>query len=295
MTGATGVQIVLVGGHESDDARDLERFEPLVDGARTTVAGRALHNIVSAALDHGDPVVVLPMTFGRDPAMVADAAKTLRWLNRTHAGRIALTAPFGQIDHLTAWLRTAANRASLVDPASALLIVAPHSNPFDEAELHRVGYLVATHGALDEVAVAIADDGAQLSAAAARLRRLGATRIVAVPAGFAASLPAADVEFGGPVMSDASIVRVIGTRVRDALAALDAGDDGIDTGLLADHGHGYAHSHAFEGEAHTHPHPHDHADGTRHSHTHGGLHAHAHHPHDSDALALSDAHHDHDH
>lgn len=294
MTDATPVQIVLVGGHESAGARDLERIAAIIPGARATAVGRSLNNIVEAALADGRQVVVVPMTFGRDPAMVADAAKTLRWLRRD-AGRVALAAPFGQIDHLTAWLRTAANRATSADTPPALLIVAGHSNPFDEAELHRVAYLVGTHGSIGEVAVAIADDADEVSAAADRLRRIGASRIVAVPAGFAATLPGTEVEFAGPLMTDAAIVRVVRTRVRDALAALAAGDDGIDVGLDADHGHGYAHSHAFEegGHAHPHTHRHDHADGTRHSHDHDGLHAHVHdHTHEPVVPAVQ---HDHQH
>ncbi|MEK8225318.1 hypothetical protein NKG05_03065 [Oerskovia sp. M15] len=37
---------------------------------------------MSSLLDSGDgPVAVLPMTFGRNPTMVADVAKTLSWLS----------------------------------------------------------------------------------------------------------------------------------------------------------------------------------------------------------------------
>jgi sirohydrochlorin cobaltochelatase len=279
------VRVVLVGGHESADGADLVRFGDVAEHVTTAKPGRGLHNVVSDALAAGETVVIVPMTFGRHPTMVADTAKTLRWLSGGHSGRLALAAPFGQIDHLTAWLRTAANRAASKDTEAALLVVAPPSNPFDEAELHRVAYLVATHGALAEVGVAIAADGADLDASAQRLRRLGAERIVTVPAGFAATLPPAHAEHGGPLMSDAAVARVIRTRVRDALVALDAGHDGIGDGLLADHGHGYAHSHAFDegaghphGHAHSHPHghshPHDHADGTTHAHSHDGPHAH---------------------
>lgn len=287
MTAAPAARVILVGGHESADGADLARFE---DAGRIGVSppGRALHNAVSAHLDAGDTVVVLPMTFGRNPTMVADAAKTLAWLGPRHPGRLALAAPFGQADHLVAWLRTAANRARAVDPETALLVVAPSSNVFDEAELHRLAYLVAAHGALPDVAVAIADDSAALSAHVHRARLLGARRVAAVPAGFAVALPETDAEDLGPLMSHAAIDRVIRTRVRDALAALAAGVDGVGVGLAADHGHGYAHSHAFEesqrGHAghthphphtHSHPHPHTHADGTTHSHTHDGAHAHA--------------------
>ncbi|KAA9129957.1 cobalamin biosynthesis protein CbiX [Microbacterium caowuchunii] len=269
------VRTVLVGGHESADGEDLTRFAGLLDApAQVSAAGRTLDRAVSDALAAGETVVVVPMTFGRNPTMVADAAKTLRWLAAKNPGRLALTAPFGQPDHLTAWLRTAANRARASDSGDALLIVAPRSNPFDEAELHRLAYLVAANGALPEVHVAIADDAEEVDRAADRVRRVAPGRVVAVPAGFAAHLPGADVEQVAPLMSDAAVIRVIRSRVREALAALAAGDDGIDTGLAADHGHGYAHSHTFEATAgHHHPHggaaPHMHADGTVHAHGHG--------------------------
>jgi len=273
---APHVRVVLVGGHESHAGIDIARFAALIDGARAVTAGRGLETAVQNALDSGERVVVVPMTFGLDPGMVADAAKTLRWLARGRAGDVALAAPFGTPDHLTSWLRTAANRAARTGDAPALLVVAPHSNAFDEAELHRVAYLVGTNGAHIEVAVAIADDPDDVTAAAARLRLLGVDHVVAVPSGFAPAVTAPGVESAGPLMSDASVLRVIRTRQRDALVLADAGDNGIAAGLMADHGHGYAHSHAFEGEghSHTHAHPHDHADGTRHTHTHSGLHAH---------------------
>ena len=286
MTAGRVVRVILVGGHESADGADLVRFADVAEHVSVAAPGRGLHNTVSAFLEAGDTVVVLPMTFGRHPTMVADTAKTLKWLAPRHPGRLALAAPFGQSDHLVAWLRTAANRALAADPHTALLVVAPRSNVFDEAELHRLAYLVAAHGALPEVAVAIADDAAELSAATERLRVLGATRVAVVPAGFAIALPSTDASDLGPLMTHAAVGRVVRTRVRDALAALDAGHDGIDVGLDADHGHGYAHSHAFEaGEAaHGHPHPHahphshahahTHADGTTHTHTHDGAHAH---------------------
>lgn len=270
-------RVILVGGHESADGADLVRFEADVEGAISAKPGRGFHNTVSAALTAGETVVVVPMTFGRNPTMVADAAKTLAWLANTYRGRVALAPPFGQLDHLTAWLRTTANRAKAKDPSTALLIVAPPSNPFDEAELHRLAYLVATHGALGEVGVAIADDEAGLTASLDRLRRLGAERIVTVSAGFTATPPFADTEYAASLMSDAAIIRVIRTRVRDALEALEAleaGQDGISDGLMADHGHGYAHSHAFEegqGTGHAHGHFHAHAR----SHGHGHVHGHA--------------------
>ncbi|QEW04135.1 sirohydrochlorin chelatase [Microbacterium lushaniae] len=279
MTGGAAIHVVLVGGHEAAQGADLARIVPQLDHAHATAPGRGLHNVVSELVGDGARVVVVPMTFGRDPVMVADTAKTLKWLAPQHPGRLALARPFGQLDHLTAWLRTAANRARAVDPEAALLIVAPRSNPFDEAELHRVAYLVSANGALPEVAVAIGD-AAEAATAAERLHTLGRAHVIAVPAGLAEHLDAPGAEFGGPLLSDAAIVRTVRTRVQEAAEALDAGEDGIDAGLLADHGHGYAHSHAFEeGHAHAHPHTHSHGADPAHDHTDTASHSHDAHAH----------------
>jgi hypothetical protein len=270
------IRTVLVGGHESNDGADLLRISDDVDGSVTASPGRAFHNTVSAALEAGETVVVVPMTFGRNPTMVADTAKTLKWLAAKYPQRIAMAASFGQLDHLTAWLRAAANRATATDPAAAMLVVAARSNPFDEAELHRIAYLAATHSVLTETGVAIADSEVDLAVSIDRLHRLGAEHVVVIPAGFAASLPPSSAEYIGPLMSDAAILRVVRTRIRDAIEALQAGHDGIDDGLMADHGHGYAHSHAFDqsqsadghGADAAHGHPHTHSHGHAHSHTH---------------------------
>lgn len=289
----SSVRTILVGGHESADGADLVRLESVVTDARAASPGRQFHNLVSEALQSGETVVVVPMTFGRNPTMVADTAKTLTWLGAKHPGQIALAAPFGTIDHLTAWLRTAANTARAVDPDAALIVLAPRSNPFDEAELHRVAYLVAAHGATDEVFPVIADDAEGVARAVGRLALLGYENVVVVPAGFRSdgdtaygSGQLAHTRFAGALMTDASIARVIRTRVDTALADLRAGHDGIDRGLEADHGHGYAHSHAFEestgSHSHSHGgHTHSHGGGSHthshdHSSDHDGLHAHVH-------------------
>ncbi|MET0674155.1 MAG: hypothetical protein ABWY37_11760 [Microbacterium pygmaeum] len=309
------VRTILVGGHESADGAHLVRLEALLEDTRTARPGRQFHNQVSEALSAGETVVVVPMTFGRNPTMIADTAKTLRWLGSRHPHHLALAAPFGTTDHLTAWVRTAANTVRAEQADAALVVVAPRSNPFDEAELHRIAYLAATHGAADEVFPAILDSDRALAPVIDRLQRLGLTRSAIVPAGFASTATEAfgageyaGARFAGPLMSDAAIARTVRTRVADALTALAAGHDGIAAGLDADHGHGYAHSHAFEesgharphsqaghahphshgGHAHAHAHSHSHshggegdsththADGTTHDHDHDGLHAHVH-------------------
>ena len=104
--------------------------------------GARLHEAVSSALDDDERVVVVPMTFGRDPTMVADTAKTLRWLAAKHRGRLVLAAPFGTADHLVAHLRAAPRAVTDHDPGAAIVVVARTANPFDDAELRRVAHLV---------------------------------------------------------------------------------------------------------------------------------------------------------
>lgn len=226
---------VLVGGHERGRRSDV------------VAPGRQLQQAVIDALIEQPVVVVVPMTFGRDPAMVADTAKTLRWLAPSHPGRVALAAPFGTADHLVALLRGAARRAREADPDAGLIVAAPASNPFDDAELHRLAHLVRVHGAGIPVEVALLDDDADVVVAHDRLRRLGVPSSVVVPAGFGCGPVPVDVaglSAHGPLLGEAAIARIIGSRADEARhVLLDHGDDGIAAGLDADHDHGYAHTH----------------------------------------------------
>ena len=258
-------RVVLVGGHESDDGADLLRFEELVPRAVAVRPGCWLHDVAMAALDNGETVVAVPMTFGRDPTMVADTARTLRWVTDRWGGAVALAAPFGVADHLTARLRAVAGAAQSRDPEAALLVAARAGSAFDDAELHRIVHLVRVHGAAGEVAVATLGPDATTGIATAvdRLRRLGFQRSLVVSAGFTADLPAADgATPAGPLMGDAAVARIVSERVAAALHDLGHGRDGIGAGLAADHDHGFAHSH-------DHPHPHEHPH--EHSHAHDQL------------------------
>ncbi len=251
------VGLVLVGGHESDSGSDLARLAPVLPGAATTGVGRGLVTAARAALDAHGTVVVVPMTFGRDPALIAEAAKTLRWLATAHPGRIALAEPFGTADHLVSRLRAAAADAARRDPDAALVVHARSSDPFDDAELHRVAHLVRVHGAGLEVAVATTTCDQDLAPVIARLRLLGFPRAVVVPAGFAAGRDVAalnGVTHHGPLLTDVAISRVVAERADEALHRLDHGHDGIAAGLGADHDHGFAHSHGPGEHDHDHPH-----------------------------------------
>lgn len=273
-----GGRLVLVGGHESAQGRDLERLLDALPGTTVTTAGRPLHNTVTALLAQGGaPVAVLPMTWGRNPVLVADTARTLDWLaSGPGAGRLALAAPYGMVDHLVAALRRAATRTASQHPGAGLVLAAPAADPFDDAELHRVAHLVRTHGAGLEVGVACVVTDADLREQVRRVRLLGADEVVVVPASFAAGEPTTDalegVTWYGPLVPDAAVLQVVRQRAAAAAHALGHGDDGIGAGLLADHDHGYAHSHGPDGD-HVHPHGHDH--GHPHGHEHHRTHAHA--------------------
>ncbi len=285
--------MVLVGGHESSNGADLSFVAESLPDVFVTAAGRPLHNLLTQLRSRNGnsrtagsaPVVTLPMTFGRNPTLVADTAKTLKWLGAqapSHSqsyAPLALAAPFGTPDHLTAWLRAAAVEVRRRAPKAALLITADAANPFDDAELYRITHLVRTHGAGNLVETAAVDGADALGEAVERLRLLGSPETVIVPAGFRRTVAVSGepVEFGagrfanagfyGPLLSEQALLRVIRERVRDSLHALSHGRTGIDEGLEADHGHGYAHSHAFE-EAGGHSHSHPHGAGGGHTHPH---------------------------
>ena len=275
--------VVLVGGHESGNGTDLSFLADYLPDAHITPAGRPLHNLLTQLrgrkrlASDPTPVVVLPMTFGRNPTLIADAAKTLKWLEAgadASGAPLVLADPFGTGDHLTAWLRAAATNVHHRAPEAGMLIMADAANPFDDAELYRISHLVRTHGAGIQVETATVESPADVVDAGRRLRLLGSTEMVVVPAGFrqTATVHGDPVPFGdgtlagarfyGPLLGGQAVLRVIRERIRDALHNLRHGDNGIDAGLQADHGHGYAHSHAFEtanghshSHGHTHPHP----------------------------------------
>lgn len=273
--------VVLVGGHESAGGKALTALVAPVEAylrqngqdyaVRTAGVGRSLHVRVTDALDKYDQVVVVPMTFGLNPTLVADCAKTLRWLARDCPDRIVLTDPFAGADLLGAWLRQCANNAVKMNPDAVLLIIAPKSNPFDEAQLHRIAYLVGTHSAINRVQVVVADSAEQVKNAVRELQTLGYKDLYAVTAGFsdiAALVAGTEVYDLGALMSPSAVAKIVHKRIEEGIHLLSHGDNGIEVGLEADHGHGYAHSHAFEeGQSgHSHSHGHSHGHGLGHTH-----------------------------
>lgn len=294
MTRSQAATVVLAGGHESDGGRDLAALVatgPAVHAAAP--AGRALTEAVRSALAaSGDgPVCVVPMTLGRDPALIADTARALRWLAAAEGrGRLALTAPFGAAEHLIGWLRAAAGAA----PDGAVLVTAPAAGPFEDAELFRIARLTRQYGRHRWVEVALDGGDPDPAEGAERCRLLGAREVTAVPASFGPALRTAlpGVRDGGPLLRPSAVAGVVAARTAAALHLLGHGEDGILAGLDAEHGHGYAHSHGPDEQHHGGHGPHGSHGGHGH-HTHHGLHGHhgLHHGHSHDT---HDTHHTHD-
>ncbi|MFF7198938.1 sirohydrochlorin chelatase [Streptomyces sp. NPDC008079] len=268
-TPAAAASVVLVGGHESAAARDLAPWAGSGAGDTYTVvpAGAPLTQAVARLLAERDaPVCVIPMTLGRDRALVAEAARSLRWAQEGGgSGRTVLSAPFGTQDHLVGWLRAAAGRGA--GDATAVLVTAPAADPFADAELFRVARLVRQYGGHRWVEVAFTDGDPDVPQGVERCRRLGAEDVLLLSAGFGppatSSPPVAGAVDGGPLLSRAAVEGVVAARRTEALHRLAHGDDGVAAGLDAEHGHGFAHTHADISApsapgAHTHSHPHAH-------------------------------------
>lgn len=274
-------RIVLVGGHESSDGTGLQRLVDVDHPWLTAAPGRSLASAVETALAAGQGVTVVPMTFGLDPTLIAETAKTLRWIReRGGAGvgggvGITLAQPFGTTDHLIAHLRGAAVRLQRVAAGAALVITAAHSDNFNDAEVHRVAHLVRVESATPEVAVALQRPCHDpLPEVAERLRRLGYARSGVIAAGFNEITELLPTDHHstdhhstdqhsmipcGRLMTTGAIQRIVAERVAVAQHAAQHGHDGIDPALNADHDHGYAHSHNDAGTEHGHTHSHAHS------------------------------------
>lgn len=263
----TRANVVLCCGHESAGGAAMAGSASTTRVARP---GRELVAEVGAALEDGRaPVCVVPMTLGRDPGLVADTARALRWINRdTGTGRVALAPPFGTPDHLVGWLRAAVRRLPLAVAGTAILVTAPAAGPFEDADLFRIVRLARQYGPHRWVEVAFAGGDPGVAEGVERCRLLGADRVATIPAWFGAGAPAEvpHAVDGGPLLTASAVDGVIDARVAAALARLRGADDGILARLGAEHGHGFAHSHADHADPHQHAHPHDQADPHHHAH-----------------------------
>ncbi|UVE96480.1 hypothetical protein [Dietzia sp. B32] len=259
-------RIVLALGPESEKMPDL--------GIPAARPGRDLADLVeeqarrpggpdTAGVGAGVVVVVVPMTLGRAPAMVADCSRTLRDVRgstdraRLAPGRVALAAPLGDATMLVTRLRAVIRKHGAVCSA---LLVSRAIDPFADAEMYRLARLARQYGqpGLVEVAFHGGDEpDPDLPEGLERVRALGGRRPVLVSATLAPA-PVTGLELPGEgeyLFGPAALRSVIDTRVRAAVHRLDHGDDGIDAALDAEDGHGYAHSHvAADGTVYTHSH-----------------------------------------
>ncbi|WP_406457711.1 cobalamin biosynthesis protein CbiX [Streptomyces sp. NBC_00876] len=270
MAGQPGV--IAVCGHEAAYGRALDA---LVDpGVSVVPSGRELFRTIAAQRRRGEESVVVPMTLGRDPELVADTARTLRAVTAGERGGVLLAEQFGTAQHLVAWLRAAAGR---VPESSALLLTAPSGDPFEDAELHRIAALVRRYGRHALVEVAFTGGDPDPAEGVRRCMLLGAERVTLLPAAFApAEAPGGaqvPVDRAGPLVAASALRRVLAERVADARRRwADHGDDGVAAGLTAADDHGHSHTHP-PGEGHEHAHGHGH------SHVHGPAQTHGHHHH----------------
>ncbi|WP_435808661.1 sirohydrochlorin chelatase [Streptomyces griseoflavus] len=280
-------EVVAVGGHESDGGRALRGLldprVPCVPG------GRELFRRVSSARARGGPVCVVPMTLGRDPELVADAARTLLALSPEDRAGTVLAEPFGTADHLVGWLRAAATG---VAGDKALLVTAPTGDPFADADLFRIARLVRQYGRHRTVEVALIGGDPDPAEGVRRCRALGERRVVLLPAAWVTpDVPdPAHCEPGGPLLPAPAVAGVLDARVHAAWERHESlGDDGLSRGLSAAHDHGLAHSHGPGDHGHDHHHgparPGDsHAPHTHDPHTHD---PHTHDPHEPDGEVVS--------
>lgn len=264
-------RIVLALGPESEQMPDL--------GIPAARPGRDLADLVEqqsrrpggpdSAGEGAGVVVVVPMTLGRTPTVVADCSRTLRDVRGStdrarlapgsagSMGPVALAAPLGDATMLVTRLRAVIRRHGAVCSA---LLVSRAIDPFADAELYRLARLARQYGqpGLVEVAFHGGDEpDPDLAEGLERVRALGGRRPVLVSATLAAA-PVTGLELPGEgeyLFGPAVLRSVIDTRVREAVHRLDHGDDGIDAALDAEDGHGYAHSHvAADGSVYTHSH-----------------------------------------
>ncbi|MEV6185406.1 cobalamin biosynthesis protein CbiX [Streptomyces albidoflavus] len=266
----TGGRVIAVGGHESDGAAALTGV--LGPEVVRVAGGRELVREVRSARADGERVCVVPMTLGRDPSLVADAARTLLALDAWERAGTVLAEPFATTAHLVGWLRTLATR---VPDDRALLVTAPSGDPFSDADLFRTARLVRQYGRHRTVEVALLGGDPGLAEGVRRCRALGAPRVVVLPAAWAVPEPTGvpHAEYGGPLLSGSAAAGVLASRVREAQDRYErSGDDGVTRALAADHDHGHAHSHGPDGHDHDHDHDHDHGHG--HGHGHGHSHGH---------------------
>lgn len=253
------VSVIVYAGAEAPDHAELS------DLIGVPVVGdpRALSSAVHDSSE--ETSVVVPAGTGRDLTSIAQAAQALQWL-KTHGASVALAAP--ALNHTYAIARMRHHIRHRNENCDAVIFLSRTVDPFADAELLRRVRLAQQFS--DDVAVEVAfeGDGAwpTLDQVTQRLSALS----VANPQVVRADLGLTGE--GEALYRATGLRQAVHTVASEAAHMLSHGYDGIDDGLLADHGQGFAHSHGDEEEAHSHTHAHGHS----HSHTHGHSHTHTH-------------------
>ncbi|MFC3849616.1 hypothetical protein ACFORJ_05505 [Corynebacterium hansenii] len=274
-------RIVLLAGPEVTDpgawSAALPDLLPGRDAILVSTAAEAA-DAVAPGRSGGSPArphAVVPLTTGRHPATIADAARALRWARDAGGARVCLSSALGDATRTVSALR--ANIGRHVPAGTWALVASTPLDAFADAELFRLARLAATHKSTP-VEVAFDDrDGAYPTIAEGRdrCRALGAAEVRVLRADLTLEPAAGEVALWSPPVLSA----LLSLTTDAALDALQSGCDGIDAALDADHGHGYAHSHGHEEghpHGHGHGHSHDHAHPHSHSHAHSHVHPHSH-------------------
>ncbi|QNH96674.1 hypothetical protein [Corynebacterium anserum] len=210
-----------------------------------------------SALEH-EHITLVPACTSRDLSAITQAAQTMRWLKERDAHRTLIVAePLSGDTYAIARMRH--HIRSLAGKADALLFVSATVNPFADAELIRRVRLARQFSEDVEVDVAFDDVASSPSeawptplAAAQRLNMLGLESITFIRA----DLYEDPLGEQRTLFKDTALRAAVVASVERARHRAGHGDDGIATGLLADHGAGFAHSHGDEDHDHTHHHHH---------------------------------------
>lgn len=244
---------------------------PVVANARELAAVDAQH------------LVIVPASTSRDLTATTQAAQALQWMKKHDPDRTLLLAePLSGDTYAIAQMRH--HLRKLAGEADAVIFISATVDPFADAELFRRVRLARQFSedleveiAFDDVAAAPNSAWPMLGDAEERLRKLGCRHIRKVRADLYSDPEGQQVGLFKETALRAAVV----ASVEKARHRAAHGEDGIEAGLLADHGAGFAHSHGDEegeGHSHAHPHGHHHSYGAhshgQHSHTHSHHHHH---------------------
>ncbi|MFD5867591.1 hypothetical protein ACFWGD_03110 [Corynebacterium sp. NPDC060344] len=266
-----GARVIVLGGDEVPDPDTWRaRLPELLPGREVTWANGPAEAADIVAGSPSRTHVVVPLSTGRHPVTISDAARALRWVRDETGARVCLAAPLGDATKTVSALR--ANIGRHVPAGAWALVASVALDSFADAELFRLARLAATH---KDTPVEVAFDPGHEAAGHCdrvsptigegreRCRALGADDVRVLRADLA--LEPCDGHI--PLWSPPVLSTLLALAADDALAALGHGHDGIDGALDADHGHGYAHSHGDDDHhGHSHGHSHSHSHESRHAH-----------------------------